>query len=94
MIRSGFPSNASGPTFFLPAGKRRNEVYTDAFLERHGAVQYSTIIMTETGFLTDKSWKIIVPNLSKGIRKVMSDHAATLGIGRATAAKLLNGADI
>lgn len=91
MIRSGFPSNASGPTFFLPAGKRRNDVYTDAFLERHGAVKYSTIVMTETGFLTDKAWKIIVPNLIKGMRKVMSDHAATLGIDLVTADKLLMG---
>jgi hypothetical protein len=91
LIRCGFPSNASGPTFFLPPGKRRNGVYTDWFLEQHGATPYSTVIMTDSGFLTDLAWKQIVPHLIKGIRKVMSDYALTLGIDQATADQLLIG---
>ena len=91
LIRCGFPSNAQGPTFFLPAGKQRNAVYTDKFLQDNGAAAFSTVVMTPTGFLTDDAWSIIVPNLIKGIRKVMSDYALTLGIDQGTADKLIVG---
>ena len=47
--------------------------------------------MTETGFLTDQAWAQMVPNLIRGIRKVVIDKAGTLGIDEVTAKQLLIG---
>lgn len=91
MIRCGFPSNEQGPTFFLPPGKVCKPVYCDQFLLDHGAAPGSTVIMTESGFLTDHAWKEIVPSLIKGIRQAIREHAATLGIDGPTADQLLCG---
>lgn len=91
MIRSGFPANASGPTFFLPAGTVRNQHFTDSYLERHGAAKFSTIVMTPSGYLTDEAWEIIVPLLLKGIRHKVAEAAKTLRIDEETASKLLVG---
>lgn len=75
----------------LLSGKEKNPVYTDQFLVENGAAEYSTIVMTPTGFLTDDSWRFIVPLLIKGIRKVVRDVAWTFGIDSKTADKLLVG---
>ena len=91
MIRSGFASNDSGPTFFMPPGKTRKPEFSDEFLVRHGAAKYSTILMTPTGYLTDETWVVIVPLLAKGLRFVVETKAASLGIDADTAAKLLIG---
>ena len=88
LIRCGFPANASGPTFFLLSGKTRNSVFTDEYLVAHGAAPFSTIIMTENGFLTDEAWAILVPLLIKGLRHKVAVAAATLGIDKVTADKL------
>ena len=68
MLRSGFASNDSGSTFFLPGGTRQNQAFTDEFLERHGAVKGSSVIMTPSGYLTDEAWKQIIPKLIMGVR--------------------------
>ena len=91
MIRSGFASNAQGPTMFLPPGKVRNPVFSDEFLRAQGAPPYSTVVMTPNGFLTDEAWVLIVPHLIKGTRAVVTAHAKTLGIDEETANKLLVG---
>lgn len=91
MIRCGFPANASGPTFFLPAGKVRNPVYTDEFLERNGAAKFSSVIMTPNGFLTDEAWAEIVPLVIQGLRHKVRTAAAKYGIDSETANELLIG---
>ena len=78
MIRSGFASNDSGPTFFMPPGKTRKPEFSDEFLVRHGAAKYSTILMTPTGYLTDETWVVIVPLLAKGLRFVVETKDASL----------------
>ena len=90
-FRNGFPGNTSGPTFFLLAGKKKNPVYTDEFLERHGAKKYSTIVMTPTGYLTAEAWDIIIPLHIKGVRHIVTEECAKLGVDKATADKLLIG---
>ena len=91
LIRSGFPANASGPTFFLPAGTVRHPAFTDDYLERFGAAPFSTIVMTPSGYLTDESWAEIVPLLIKGLRHKVVMAAASFGIDKATAESLLIG---
>ena len=83
--------HASGPTFFLLTGKQKNALYTDEFLLNHGAVRYSTVIMTPSGFLTDEAWQQIVPLLIKGVRWKVSIQAGRLGIDEETCDKLLIG---
>ena len=90
-IRCGFPANVSGPSFFLPAGKVRNPCFTDEYLHRHGAAKFSSIIMTPNGFLTDEAWQQIVPLLIKGIRHQVVKAAASFGIDKVAADKLLVG---
>lgn len=91
LVRCGFASNASGPTFVLLAGITINPAYSDKFLHEHGAALHSKIIMTPTAFLTDEAWKLIVPHLIEGLRHVVRCHAEKLGIDRATADQLLIG---
>ena len=69
-------------------GKVRNPVYTDAFLERHGAARHSSIIMTPSGFLTDEAWIELVPKLIRGIREKVRSVAVAMGISVANADKL------
>ena len=75
----------------LIAGKDRNPTYTDKFLQDNGAAEFSSIVMTPNAFLTDDSWRQIVPLLIKGICKVVEERACTLGIDAATASRLLIG---
>ena len=90
-LRSGFPGNTSGPTFFLLSGKKKNPVYTDEFLERQGAKKYSTVVMTPTGYLTEEAWATIIPLHIKGVRHILTEECAKLGVDKATADKLLIG---
>ena len=90
-MRCGFPNNVSGPTFILLSGTKKNAAYTDEFLVQNGAAEFSTIVMTPSGFLTDEAWRFIVPLLIKEIRKVVRDCAWAFGIDNATADKLLVG---
>ena len=88
MIRCGCAANESGPSFFSPAGKECNPVYTDSFLEQHGAKKYSTVVMTPTGFLTAEAWREIVPRHIKGIWHVVVQACAKLGVDEQTARQL------
>ena len=75
----------------MPPGAKRNPAFTDQFLVDHGAAAHSTVIMTTSGYLTDEAWQQIVPFLIKGLRKVVRDHAVSVGIDGQTANKLLIG---
>ena len=72
-------------------GTKRNPLYTDEYLVRHGAAPFSSVIMTPTGFLTDEAWKELVPLLIKGIRYKVQQAAAKLGISSEKADQLLIG---
>ena len=50
MLRCGNAANASGPTFFLMAGKEKNPEFNDAFLQAQGAAKHSKVIMTPSGY--------------------------------------------
>ena len=91
MIRCGCAGNLSGPTFFLLAGTECRSEYTDAFLRKHGAAPYSTIIMTPSAFLTSVAWRKLIPLLEKGIRHQLATKAAELGVNPVTIQKLLVG---
>lgn len=91
MLRSGYPGNLSGPTYFLPAGEKKNPVYNDEFLERNGAKKYSSVIMTPTGYITREAWKEIIPLFIKGIRFQVREVCFKHGVDAATADRLLVG---
>jgi hypothetical protein len=73
MYRTGFASGAVGPTAFLPPGKRRDANYTDAYLEKYGAAFGSTVVMTDSGYMTEDAWEAITPSQIRGIRKVVDN---------------------
>jgi hypothetical protein len=68
LYRTGTAGGTTGPTAFLPAGVKRAMGFTDAFLEDHGAAKGSTIVMTETGFMTEKAWIAVTKKQIEGIR--------------------------
>jgi hypothetical protein len=68
MYRTGSAAGDTGPTAFLPAGTRIATGFNDAFLERHGAAKGSSIVMTPTGFMTDKAWLEVTKKQVEGIR--------------------------
>ena len=88
IIRCGNAANRSAATFWLCEGKQVNPDFSDDFLKRHGAEAFSTIIMTESAFLTTQAWKRLVPNLAASLRQIVEDAAKTLGIDAHTASKL------
>ena len=76
-----FVVTSQGPAFFLCTGTTVNEAFPPEFLERHGAAKYSCVVMTPNGFLTDEAWRIIVPKLIAGLRKVVEDRAYVFWLG-------------
>ena len=88
VIRCGNTANRQAATFILLEGKKRNEDYSDDFLARNGAAPGSTIIMTESAFLTKEAWMLLVPLLCKSQRSIVEDAAKTLGIDAHAASKL------
>ena len=54
----------------LLAGKQKRKFYTDKFLINNGAALGSTIIMTETAFMTTEAWVKMTPKLMKGYRSL------------------------
>ena len=68
MYRIGSAAGATGPTAFLPPGKRRREGYDSAFLQRHGAPVGSSIVMTPTGYMTEDAWLEMAEETAAGIR--------------------------
>lgn len=60
----------NGPCAFLMAGQRRRPGFDDDFLMRHGAAAGSTLVMTESGFMTDDAWAKIAPKMIEGIRSM------------------------
>jgi hypothetical protein len=76
VYRCGSSAGVDGPTGFLPPGAYRKSSYTDAYLLKHGAAPYSTIIMTKAGYMTEDAWVSMAPFMAKGIRElpIIRDH--------------------
>ena len=70
VYRLGSAAGCDGPTAFLPPGKNRKSAFSDDFLIRHGAAAGSTIVMTDSGYMTEAAWVELAPTLAKGIRKM------------------------
>jgi len=87
-IRCGNAANQQGPTFLLLAGKRRNPDYSDDFLVKNGAAPGSTIIMTESAFLTNEAWVKMVPILARSLRDIVEVACRPLGISKQQAFQL------
>ena len=87
-IRSGSAAGKSGPSFLLPPGKVCHPDFTDEFLHQHGAAKYSSVIMTENGFLTIEAWQEIVPKLCDGLRLMVEQEGAKYGIDAETCGRL------
>ena len=66
-------SNAAGndgPTGFLPPGKYGKLGYNDNFLMKHGAAPGSTIVMKDTGYMTEAAWLELAPSMARVIRQM------------------------
>ena len=70
MYCTGSAAGSNGPTAFLLFGKRKRKAFSDEFLVNHGAAHGSTIVMTESGYMTEESWLELSPSMSKGIRSM------------------------
>ena len=56
IVRTGTVGGTTGPTIILLKGEKKNPIYTDEFLVKHGMAPGSTIIMTENAYMTDNAW--------------------------------------
>ena len=54
----------------LTQGKRKRPGYNDAFLERHGCAEGSTIAVNENAFMTTETFEEITPRIVHGIRSM------------------------
>ena len=68
LYRTGNCGSGDGPTTFLMAGKNRRSGFTNKFLKAHGAKEGSTIVMTETAYMTTDAWEEATDNIISGIR--------------------------
>lgn len=76
LLRLGNAAGYQGATILLLKGQRKKQEFSDAFLERHGMTRGSTIIMTESAFMTDEAWAKCMPIIIKSIRAepVVAQH--------------------
>jgi len=76
LLRLGNAAGYQGATIILCKGKQRKQGFTDAFLEQHGMTRGSTVLMTESAFMTDEAWAKCMPILIKSMREepVVAKH--------------------
>ena len=60
----------NGPTTLIMKGKRRKAAYTDSLLVEHGCEPGLTISMTESAYMTYKSWVGITNLIVNGYHKI------------------------
>ena len=75
-LRTAATGGATGPTQFLIKGAKVKAGYTKAWLSRHGAPPGSSIVATQTAFMTEAAWLEMAEDRAKGIRAmpVIKDH--------------------
>ena len=67
IYRTGSDGGETGPTSFLPNGKKRHISYIDNYLITYGVADGSTIYMTDNGHMKLKAWEELMTKMSKGI---------------------------
>ena len=70
VYRTGSTAGSTGPSVILPPGVRKVTGWTDAFLVAHGAAPGSTIVMTDSGYMTEEAWRECAPSVIAGIRNM------------------------
>ena len=70
MVRTGTVAGTTGPTIILLKGVTKQKAYSDDFLVKHGLAPGSTIIMTESAYMTNEAWLKATPYLMKGYRQL------------------------
>jgi ribosomal protein L12E/L44/L45/RPP1/RPP2 len=68
IVRCASVSGNTGPTNFLLEGAKPKPGFTSAWLQRHGAAEGSSIVMTPSAFMTDSAWEEMSLERAKGIR--------------------------
>jgi hypothetical protein len=78
-LRVGAAAGKMGPMIFLSNGDTMTSRSLSDYklIDKHGAPPGSTVIMTPSGYMTDKAWEKMVPALTLGIRQmpVIHDHS-------------------
>ena len=71
MVRTGSVAGTTGPTIFLLKGAKQNrKEFSDEFLVKYGCAPGSTIIMTESAYMTDEAWLEASKAIVKGYRSM------------------------
>ena len=72
MVRTGSVGGTTGPTIFLLKGAKqhRRKEFSDKLLVKYGCVPGSTIIMTESAYMTDDAWLEASNAIVKGYRSM------------------------
>ena len=66
--RTGAVGGSQGSTVMLMKGTRKRTGYSNRFLEKHDCCKGSTVIMTDSAFMTTAAWKAMTPRLMIGYR--------------------------
>jgi hypothetical protein len=70
LYRTGAVAGDTGPTIFLMKGKTKCHGFTDHYLRSNGCAIGSTVIMTETSFMTVDACDCMTPNIILGLRNI------------------------
>lgn len=76
-LKCGLADGQTGPVIFLMNGKEKKPGFDDETLVKtYGLPAGSTVMMTESGFMTDEAFDLAAPKLAAGIRalRVVRDH--------------------
>jgi hypothetical protein len=77
-LRVGSAAGTTGPMIFLANGETMTSRSLSDYnlIDKHGAPPGSTVIMTPSGYMTDKAWEKVVHALALGISRmpVIRDH--------------------
>ena len=68
--RTGAVGGSQGPTVMLMKGTRKRTGYSNSFLVKHGCCKGSTVIMTDSAFMTTAAWEEMTPCLMIGYRSM------------------------
>ena len=70
IVRTGTVGGTTGPSIILLKGEKKNPIYMDEFLVKHGMAPGSTIIMTENAYMTNDAWIAVTKDLMMGYREL------------------------
>ena len=67
-MRVGSVGGSTGPLSVLVPGVKKQQIFSEEFMMKHGAPVGSNVYMNENGFMTTKTWLELLPDLIRGIR--------------------------